>query len=223
MIIRDRADRVEAAEIVLVGIVRAVPCYDIEGCVGLSCGEHLVIALGCQLPLGQIFFESCRGRLEVSDVCEAIGTNRAQLRELKVSLIQFTDVTAYSAAWESYTVSDTSRYHADFVRSHQQSTKLGLDVEGTVLGDDEKVTISRIKGFLLHISTSSKHEYRKACLHRRITGACYKMHTMDPIDLLIKVEWIPSHLHWKLVNLLSPLSVIFGVVQLFESGMRSRR
>lgn len=78
---RDRPDGVESAEVVLVGVVVAVPCDDVEGGVVLTSGEKCVVELAEQLVLGLLFLviESSNGGLEVTGIGQAVGPDRAQL------------------------------------------------------------------------------------------------------------------------------------------------
>lgn len=82
MVVGDGADGAEAAEVVFVGIVEAVPGDDIEGGVSLRGGEKAACEfreerVGCGAR--RIFDEGSGGGLEITGVGEAIGPDGTEL------------------------------------------------------------------------------------------------------------------------------------------------
>ena len=97
MVVRDAADGVEAAEVVFVGVVGAVPGDDVEGCVGLRGGEEMTIKFGEEgvgSAAGVVFGEGGDGCLEVARVGETIRADGAKLGELEVSLVELEYITS---------------------------------------------------------------------------------------------------------------------------------
>lgn len=99
----DGSDGVEAAEVVLVRVVVTVPGDDVEGSVVLSGRKEGVVEfaqdavfLGCIRVLF-VIIKGCNRSLEVTRVGETIGPNRAQLRQLVMALVEFTNVASNRA------------------------------------------------------------------------------------------------------------------------------
>lgn len=96
VVVGDGADGVEAAQVVLVGVVVALPADDVKGRVGLARVEERVVELDGDVErvaaLGgrgaKVLAEMGYRCLEVAGVGEAVGTNGAQLGEVEVALIQ---------------------------------------------------------------------------------------------------------------------------------------
>lgn len=102
VVVGDGANGVEAAQVVLVGVVVALPGDNVEGRVGLASLEERVVHLDGDVEgvaaLGscraKVFAELSHGRLEVSRVGQAVGTNGAQLWENEVALVQLQRVAS---------------------------------------------------------------------------------------------------------------------------------
>jgi hypothetical protein len=72
-----------------------------------------------------------------------------------------------------------------------------------MLRNNEKVAISRIKGFFTNILTNGKYIDGQATFCSRIARTSNKIKTSNPLFLLIKVERVP------------PIGAGFGVVPFF--------
>lgn len=95
MVVRYAADGVEAAQVVLVGIVVAMPCHNVEGSVVLFRGIETASKLAEQSVLiACVFIEVCCGCLKVSGVRETVATNGTEFRKLKVALVKFEDIAS---------------------------------------------------------------------------------------------------------------------------------
>lgn len=134
----DAADDIEAAEVVLVGIVEPMPCNDVERCVVLAGTEEVTIEFGDQRPFVSflmILVVARDGRLEVSRIGQAIGADGAKLGEFEVVLVELEDVAAHGAFWQSDAVPDTAGDDANLIWAYQEAAKFSLDIEDTVLKD----------------------------------------------------------------------------------------
>ena len=72
VVIGDAADSGEAAEVVFVGVVEAMPGDDVEGSVILGGGEEVPVPFTgyfVNIATGMVFFEGADGGLEVARVC----------------------------------------------------------------------------------------------------------------------------------------------------------
>lgn len=73
MVVRNRADGVEAAQVVFEWVIVSVPGYDVEGGVFEFCGEEVVVEFADDGVLCWCFFviivvKGCDGGLEVARV-----------------------------------------------------------------------------------------------------------------------------------------------------------
>lgn len=152
----DAADGVEAAQIVLVGVVVPVPCDHVEGRVRLGClvqavgelGRHRVRVGPVECYAAAILVEGRQRRLEVSRVGEPIGPDGPQLREGEVALVQLQGVSANWARGQVYGELDSTRDHGDLHGPDEQPALLGTDVQYALLRDEKEVSVCGVEGML---------------------------------------------------------------------------
>lgn len=187
MVKGDGSDCAEAAEIVFVGIVEAVPCYYIEWGVILSSSEQMTVELGeYGVRSCAVFFERCNRSLEVSSICKVVGSNWAEFGELEVTLVELEDVASDGAFGQRDIVSDTSWDHADLIWSNEDVTELCLDVQHSVLCHYQKVPICRIESLLfVHALASSEDKDSNSRLHGWVSSSRYQLQAMHPVYRLI--------------------------------------
>lgn len=155
----DAADGVEAAQVVLVGVVVAVPRDDVEGGVRLGrlvqavgeLGRHRVRVGPVERHAAAVLVEGRQGRLEVPRVGEPVGPDGAQLREREVALVQLEGVAACGARGQVDGELDAARDHGDLHGPDEQPALLGADVQHALLRDEEEVAIRGVEGvFCVH-------------------------------------------------------------------------
>lgn len=160
----DAADGVEAAQVVLVGVVVAVPRDHVEGRVRLhrlvkavgELGRHRVLVWAVKRHAAAVLVKRSQGRLEVARVGEPVGADGAQLREDKVALVQLQGVAARGARGEVDGELDAARDDGDLHGPDEQPTLLGADVQDALLRDEQEVSICGVEGVL--------------CVHRLCRG-----------------------------------------------------
>ena len=119
-----------------------------------------------------------------------------------MALVKLEDIAPYETVRETDTVADTAWDNGNFIRPHQEMTKLGLNVKNTVLWNDEEIAIGGVKSFMgIHGFAGSEDEYADARFHCRITSAGNQVKRMYPIYGLVQVEGVPSKLIWNLMQL----------------------
>ena len=99
----DGTYRVEASEVVFVGVVGTVPGDNIEGRMILCCGKEVPREFGEDGVGGLsavIFCEGGDWGLEVARVRETVGSDGPKFGEIEVALVQFEDVAPYRASWK---------------------------------------------------------------------------------------------------------------------------
>ena len=98
VVIGDATNSIKAAEVVFVGIIGAVPRYNIERSMALFGSKEVAIELreNGVLRVGRgMIFNEIRGRgLKVPCISQAIGTNGPELRELEVALVELENITS---------------------------------------------------------------------------------------------------------------------------------
>ena len=184
VIMRYRSDGVEPAEIIFVGVVQAMPSDDIERRMWLLGAEEIAPKFGEQGPLRilMVLLKACDRGLEVSCIRQTVGADRAQLRQIEVTLIQLQDVASNRlVVCEVYTISNATWNDADLVWSYQQIAKLGLYVQHPVLRHDQEIAISAVECCLLWHGTSRRiDEDSYAAFHGWVASTSNKVQRMDP-------------------------------------------
>ena len=177
VVVGDAANGVEAAEIVLVRIVEAVPGDDVEGCVGLRGGEERPTKLAENGPgrVGVVFGEGSEGGLEVAGVGEAVGADGTEFGEGEVALVELEDVTADGLVGvEVDSVANAAGNDADFIGADQEVAQLCLNVQGAVLRHDQEVAVGGVEGCLFrHVLAGCVDVDAYALLHRWISSTCH--------------------------------------------------
>lgn len=209
VVVANGADGVEATEIVLVWVVVSVPCDNVEWSVLLLGSEELAIELGEDGPvIGGVLVESSNWSLEIACVGEAVGTDWAETWELEVALVELENITTDWAVWKSNTVTDTTWDDSNLVWTEEDVTELGLDVENTVLENDEEVTVGRVEGLVAHVLACREDDDAQSGLHCWGASTTKVFERVDPVLGLIHIEWIPAELVWNLVEW--DLEVVLG-------------
>ena len=131
--------------------VVAVPCYDIEGSMLLRRGEELATKLVYNIPVLVVLdLVVCNRVEEVPSICKTIGSERTKFRKLKVGAPDLENVTTRRPVREVNLVFLTTLDNADLAGLHEQLSKLGLNVESTLLGDNEEVAVGVNESTLVH-------------------------------------------------------------------------
>ena len=118
MIVADGADGAEARQVVLVGVICAMPGNDVEGRVGLRGREEAPVEFGqkcVRRRSGVIFVEGGDWGLEVTRVREAVGAYGTEFGERKVTLIKLQNVAAHGSVREGDIVPYSTRNDAYLV------------------------------------------------------------------------------------------------------------
>lgn len=205
VVVRDGADGVEAAQIVLVGVVVALPGDDVEWRVGLASLKERVVHLDGDgegaAALGgrgaKVLAEVSDGRLEVARVGQAVGADGAQLREDEVALVELQRVASGRAGDELHLVLDAAGDDGNLHGPHQQPAELGADVEVALLGHNQEVAVGRVEGRVgVHALAGGVDEHAQPLLERGIAGAGHEPHAGHKVQVarLIVVEGVPPQL-----------------------------
>lgn len=175
MVEGDGADGVEAAEIVLERVVGSMPGYDVEGSVCLCGGEEVPVEFaedGVPRAGAVVLGESSNGALKVAGVRQAVTTDRPELGEGEVALVELEDVPSHGPVRQGDLVSDSAGNYADLVWADENAAQLGTDVEKAVLEYDEEVAIGAVECFIrIHGLAGGEDENAKTLLHCRVAGA----------------------------------------------------
>ncbi|KAG9954756.1 homogentisate 1,2-dioxygenase, partial [Aureobasidium melanogenum] len=130
-------------------------------------------------------------------------TGHARLQRRK-GRPQFKNITSDWAFWKFDAVPDASGDNADFIWSYEQSTKLGPNVQHSMLGHDQKVAVCAVESFMsIHVFSSGEYIDSDARLHAWVASSSDQMEAVDPVYRLVKIKGIPSELIGNLMDLLS--------------------
>ena len=193
MVEAHRVHRVEAREVVLVGIVVAVPRDDVE--------RRMVELRAPQVPreLGDDFrgriaiLVGGDGREEIARIGEAVGADRAQLGEAEGRAIVLADVAACRAL-DLGAELDAARHHRDLAGSGDEAAEFGRERERALLGDDEELAIGVVaEAALFHGAVGRVDVDRRAALRERIAARDEGREAGDEVGgLLGKLERPPA-------------------------------
>jgi hypothetical protein len=193
----------EFGQIILVWSVISGPSDNIEGAVLLKRVEQfaaesvddLVLVLGIERVW-------CRRVEEVARVGETIGTERTKFRKFKMRAPDLTDVTTRRSVDESDRESETSRDNDDLTRFDPEFAEFGGDIENTLLGHNEVVSVAVDVGGMIHALVAHVCVCGNSFTKGWVARSCNSLDTGNKVDIvsLRDIEWEPSELSWADVN-----------------------
>lgn len=216
---RDGANGVEAAEVVLVRVVVALPPNHVKRRVRLRGLEQSVVELhrhgvvtaattgsACRSRRAKVLGKVRHGGLEITGVGEAVGANGAELGELEMALVQLQRVAPRRTrrGCKMHLVFHAARDHGNLHGAHEQPAHLGANVQVPLLRDDEHVAVGRVKGRLgAHALAGSVDVDAQAGLHGGVAGTSHQAQTGHEIEVvgLVVVKGIPAQLVGDVVQL----------------------
>ena len=150
MVVADRADGVEAAQIVFVGRIVAVPGHHIERRVVDLGGPEMTAQLGHQLEIAFQVFIGGHRRLEITRVGQTVGADHAQIRQLEQLTIVFADIAARRAVEQTHLEAHAAWHHADLLRLHIEHAHFSSQLQAALLRHDQQFAIGVVEIALLH-------------------------------------------------------------------------
>jgi len=195
-----------------------VPGDDVEGGEVLLPLEEAALVLGDHGEVAGPLLEGGNGDLKVPRGCEAVGSDRAQVRQLIVAVEDLADVATARPAGKADRKEDAALDNADVVRGDLQVAELGLDVEGAELRDDEEVAIRVVEGPVLHVAVGGVDVDGNTI--PRLRGASpadggEPLHKVDGLVLGREVKGAPPELVWGWLVLLK----VVGQESLVDLGV----
>ena len=247
MIERHTVDRVEHSHIVLEGAIVTGPSYNIEWRSLQVCEmKHTqeLVEKGEVLRCGKsslrwkweaLIFVICSRCSEVTRVCKAICTNRAEVGDDEVTIVNLTDVTTCRSTpvrrVELDSELEATWDDTELARGHTHATEFGLDIEWSLLRDNQHVTIGAVEGAVTHGVVAAVDIDSTASLGSRIASTRNRDHALKEVDRFSlgfrDGEGLPTELvgvHFsELSHHASILILQLGyVVYLAERGMGGR-
>ena len=168
MVEAHRVHGVEAREVVLVGMVVAVPRDHVE--------RRVVVARGPEVPAeaqhdvgGRFAILVCRhGDREIARAGEAVGADRPQLGKPEGRAVVLAHVAARGFTCELDAQAHAARNHRDLARRHGEPSQLGREHQGALLRHDEQLAV-RIAQHALHRAVGGVGVDAGAALRARIS------------------------------------------------------
>lgn len=139
---------------------------------------------------------------KVSWIGQSIRTQGSQLRQLKASSPDFQNVSTGGTIRELHAETETTLNDDNLARLNKERTKLGLDIEGTLLRDDQELAVRVDEGLLFHAGVGNVDMCCKALAKRRVTRACDGLETGNEVDLSAggNVKRVPGQLCGRDMN-----------------------
>lgn len=176
--------------------VVAVPRDDVEGTVVLGALEELSSQLVDDLPRLLDYLVLGNRVKEVAGIGKTVGTQRTQLGELKVGTPNLEDVATGRTVGKLDSEAETALDDDNLSGLDEERTELGLDVQGTLLRDDQEVTVRVDEGLLDHALVGNVDVGGQTLPESRVTRASNGLQTSDKVNLLRlwDIEWVPRQL-----------------------------
>ena len=140
VIIADATNRVEIVQMVFERHIIAVPSHHIVYAVIHVRSEELTLELIHDFELTILIFIPSNRSLKISRICQPIGSNRTQIRQLEMSLVHFHHVPTH----RTFTINTelhASWHHSDFLVANCESSHLGSYRHGAHLTHEQDVAI----------------------------------------------------------------------------------
>jgi hypothetical protein len=217
----DGANVDEFRQIIFVWSVISGPRDNIEGAVLLKRVEQfaaksvddLVLVVGIERVC-------CSGIEEVAGVGETIGTERTKFRKFEMRTPDLTNVATRRSVDESDRESETSRDNDDLTGFDPEFTEFGGDIENTLLGDDEIVSVTVDVGGMVHALVAHICVGGDSFAKGWITRSSNRLDTGNKVDIVSfrDIEWKPSELSWADVDFgVEGKEARFGICVVWES------
>lgn len=151
----DAADRVEAAQVVLIGVIRPVPRDDVKGRMSLrgrvegirELGRHRVLGGAVKRDGAAVLVKGGHGCLEVARVGQPVAPYGAQLGQRKMALVKLQGVAAdWLVVGQVDGELGAAGDDGDLEGADEQPALLGADVEDARLRDEKQVAVGGIEG-----------------------------------------------------------------------------
>ena len=188
MVEADRPDRAERREVVLHGVVVAVPGDDVERALP---DRRLVEATAPlhrhrrrRLPI----LERGDRRLEVAPVGQAVRADRPALRQRETLSVVLADEAAGGPLHELDRVDETARQERDLAGDDVEHAELGAKAQRPRLRHDEELGVGRLEVGVLHRRGDEVDVARHAALHRDVAGRRHRAHAREPGQRLLGVR-----------------------------------
>lgn len=177
-----------------------MPCHNVKWAVILHAAKELPSHLIDNLPwlLALLVVRSNR-RQEVPGISQSIGTQRAQFREFEPTSPDFEDISANRLiVVQTDAEAQTALDDDDLTGLNEKRSEFGLDVQGSLLGNDEKLAVRVDEGFLRHAGIRGVNVRRETFEERWVARAGDCFETGNEVDLSIfsicDVEGVPGQL-----------------------------
>lgn len=227
VVVGDRVDGVEKCEVVLVRGIVSVPSNNIEGRVVLF-GSEQAAAILVDDTEGLLLLDECSNRgLEVAAVGKTVGTNRSEVGNSPGSVEDLADVATAWSIRKSNRETNATLDDANLIGMNQHLSELGGDVQTTLLGNNQKVSIRVVEGCILHALVGGVDEDTHTVLDANITGTSNRVQSLNKVGGLSgQIEGRPAqlvghHVDISLIRIIShePCLLVEG----FIWGVADRR
>ena len=183
VIVADRADRVEAAQVVLVRRERAMPRDDVER--GVLEPARVQPALPAQHDLARLPFlmgllVGRDGREEVALVREAVRAERAAFGQAEEGAVVLQRVAARLAVRQRDAELAPPRHADEFARARLQDAHLGDDAQGAPLGEEDELPVAADE-HAVHVAVRGEDVRGHAVLRRRRAAGGHGAQALDEV------------------------------------------
>ena len=199
---QNRADRREAAEVVLVGRVVAVPGDHVERRVGDLRHPQRTAPLHGQLRgCVAILVGRDRGQ-EVARVGQAVGADRPALGQGQGTAIVLAQITPDRTVRQLGAELDAARDHRDLAGLDVDDAELGAQPQAPLLGHEHHLAVGVVEVLVLHRAGGEINVRRHAGLAAGIAGCGNGPDTLDQRQAFGRErDRVPAHGCWRDLDL----------------------
>ena len=181
MVIADRTDGVEAAQIVFVRRIVAMPADHVQRRMIDACRPKMALEFRDQFEIAFDVFVSRDRREEIAGVGQAIRPNRPEVGQPEHRAKVFANVTTRRAVRQRHRETQAARNHRDFLRLDLEDSKLGRNPQSALLRHDQQLTVGIVKVTTGHIAIGRVQMNADTRLPRRTAVASHGEQAVEKI------------------------------------------
>ncbi|MCW0448988.1 hypothetical protein NB706_001822 [Xanthomonas sacchari] len=224
MVETDRADGIEAAQVVFVRGVVAVPGDHVQRRMPDRRAPQMALELGDQCELAFVFLVGGDRREEIAWVGQAVGADRPQVGQPQQAAEVLAHVAARGAVGQFHAEAHAARDHRDFLRRHFQRAQFGAQAQLPELRDQQQFRIGVVEEPALHRRVGRIQVHRHAMLPLGRAVAGHGVQAVDEVHRRLRQrQRAPAQLVRRHLTALEVVVERAGTVVSDEAAVHHRR
>ncbi len=155
MIKGDWADSIILSQVIFVRSIVSMPSDNVKWRVVVLYLKEFPLEFVNYSPFFHYIFIPCNWDLKVSWISHAVWANGSKVRNHEMTFIYFSDISSRFPIKNIDRKLDTSLNDTNFKWFNSHLSKLSFHQQGSMLWNNQQVSVRRIKRLLLHVSIAS--------------------------------------------------------------------